>query len=417
MTTREKISFMKSIKATNVKFLVLSLALGTTQWMPAFAEGPDQEPIPGFYQEPGVNPNRDTVSHSANEHIDPFTGKLQWHFVDFAIPGNGGLTLKVQRSYSSRNEDYEPSPIGIGWTMHFGRVLRKTGISLCDFNQSDPAKNPVLELADGSRSILYLALGGGSYITTQRWRADCATGSLRVFSPDGTRYDMDIAGPSVGTNPTKTQSSWYVSKITDRNGNYLTFTYTYADSLNFGPLTVAASDGRNVTFEYLAGKLKSISDGSRIWSYLFEDIPNYPGGYHLTRATRPDGRQWQYEYNPPGSGPGTGTPGGFSMKRIIYPTGGQIDYTYGFVTFNPASFFPLATTRCRSAERCSVPSIRSTTPTRWTRPRSPRPTATTTCTSMSATPARPPDTCISSARCSSSGAGRSRSRATAGAGR
>lgn len=70
--------------------------------------------MPGFYQEPGLSPKRVGMNGSSTERIDPFTGKLQWHFVDIAIPGNGGFDLKVQRSYSSRNEDYEPSPVGIG---------------------------------------------------------------------------------------------------------------------------------------------------------------------------------------------------------------------------------------------------------------------------------------------------------------
>ena len=310
----------------------------------ARADGPDQEPIPGFYQEPGVNPNRDYVNHSANERIDPFTGKLQWSFTDFEIPGNGGFNLRVQRSYSSRNEDFgDPSPVGVGWTMHFGRVLRKAIMSICDFNNIDPTKAPVLELQDGSRSILYIAAGGGGLMTTGRWRADCTPGHLQVFSPDGVRYDMDTPGPLVGSDPNRTQASYYPSRITDRNGNFMTITYTFIDALNFGPLQVNTSDGRQVNFEYEAGVLKSMNDGSRVWTYIVEPIPGFIGGYYLKQATRPDGASWQYEYNGPGAGPGQGTPGGFSMKKVTYPTGGQISYTYGFVTFNPAAYFPAAT--------------------------------------------------------------------------
>jgi YD repeat-containing protein len=330
---------MKSFTSIALTAAIFSMCHGGH----VLAAGPDQEPIPSFYQEPGINPNRDTVSHSVNEHIDPFSGKLQWHFTDLSIPGNGGLTLKVQRSYSSRNEDYEPSPLGVGWTMHFGRVLRKASISVCDFSQADPAKNPVLELPDGSRNVMYLALGGGSFITSGRWRGDCDSTGLHVRAPDGTHYDMDVPGPTVGTDPNKTQASLYPSKITDRNGNTISITYTFADGLNFGPQFVTTSDGRSLTFEYLNGTLKSVSDGSRTWSYAVEPIPGIVGGSYLTRATRPDGAAWQYEYNGPGIGPGQGTPGGYSMKKVTYPTGGQINYTYGFVTFNPAPFFPPAT--------------------------------------------------------------------------
>ena len=329
-------------------------ALCGSLWMGnAGADGPDQEPIPSFYQEPGLNPNRETVGHSANEHIDPFTGKLQWHFVDLSIPGNGGFTLTVQRSYSSRNEDYEPSPIGVGWTMHFGRVLRKFGVSLCDMNQSS-SKSPVLELPEGSRSVLYVALGGTSFITTNRWVGDCGSGHFRVYSPEGTFYDMDVAGPVVGTTSGSQQQSWYPSKITDRNGNTMTLTYMFADGVNFGPQTVTTSDGRTVTFTYENGALKTVSDGSRSVSYTLTPIPGYLGATNLTMVTRPDSAAWQYEYNPPGAGPGQGTPGGFSMKKVTYPTGGVINYTYGFVAFNPASFFPKATVVTGKADSTSA---------------------------------------------------------------
>jgi YD repeat-containing protein len=305
------------------------------------AEGPDQEPIPGFYQEPGLSPNRESLRNSSRERIDPFTGKLQWHFIDIAIPGNGGFDLKVQRSYSSRNEDYEPSPLGIGWSMHFGRMLRKAIIAFCDPNQNNASNNPVFEAPDGSRQVFYPAMDGPHWISANRWKADCAPGYFQMFSPDGTHYRMDVFGPIVGT--TNRQASLYPSVITDRNGNTMTIEYTPLNGLTFGPKAVTASDGRRVDFTYLGGALTSVSDGTRSWSYNVTPIPNYVGAYNLTSATRPDGGQWQYFYNDPGSGPGTGTPGGFSMRKAIYPTGGEVNYEYEFVRFAQPGTVPTTT--------------------------------------------------------------------------
>lgn len=56
------------------------------------------EPIPTFYQEPGLSPHREVVEQHVSERIDPFTGKLQIHAVDLVIPGNGGLDIQVQRA-------------------------------------------------------------------------------------------------------------------------------------------------------------------------------------------------------------------------------------------------------------------------------------------------------------------------------
>lgn len=157
------------------------------------------EPIPSFYQEAGLSPNRGYENQHANEHIDPFTGKLQWHYVDLHIPGNGGLDIDIQRSYSSVNEDMgESSPIGVGWTMHFGRVMRRAPYSFCDTN-AKPSANPVLELGDGNRQVLYTAIGKSEFITTGMWRGVCRQGGgMDVYSPDGIKYEMSTFGPGVG---------------------------------------------------------------------------------------------------------------------------------------------------------------------------------------------------------------------------
>src|SRR6187549_683958 len=55
------------------------------------------------YQEPGFSPGRDYVSQHFTEHIDPLTGNLSLQYVDIFIPGNGGLDIKVQRSYNVLN--------------------------------------------------------------------------------------------------------------------------------------------------------------------------------------------------------------------------------------------------------------------------------------------------------------------------
>lgn len=306
---------------------------------------PDLEPIPRFYQEPGPHPNRDYVNQHFSEHIDPFTGKLQLHYVDLFIPGNGGLDLKVQRSYSSLNENLgEPVPYGDGWTMHFGRVLRKSTVAICDFNQS-PTVNPVVELPDGSRQILYVGTDGASFISTARWKATCATGGngLIVHAPDGTQYEMTEQGITIGS-PSASQQVWHTSRIVDRNGNTLSFTYdTYP--LFKAVKTITGSDGRSVTFNYTTGAsgsglLTSVTDGARTWTYVYKAVPGYLGhAYYLIEVQRPDGASWKYDYNETL----TANPGSYSLRKLTYPTGGQLDYTYGFVNFATNPVIPRST--------------------------------------------------------------------------
>ena len=75
-------------RKTALKFLIAIGAWSANH--AAMADGAE-EPVPSFYQEPGISRTRDYVNQHANEKIDPFTGKLQWHYVDLFIPGNGGF--------------------------------------------------------------------------------------------------------------------------------------------------------------------------------------------------------------------------------------------------------------------------------------------------------------------------------------
>lgn len=124
-------------------------------------------------------PGHGMASTHGSEHIDTFTGKLQWHHADLSIPGPGGFHLQVKRAYSAPNLDYpEASPVGYGWTKHFGRVMRNATVDICATNTAfyKASSNPVLELPEGSRRILYVALDGMTFISPLFWRATCHRG-------------------------------------------------------------------------------------------------------------------------------------------------------------------------------------------------------------------------------------------------
>jgi YD repeat-containing protein len=328
-----------------------TLAICFTALFAAFAHADGvNEPIPSFYQEPGLSPNRGYVSQHANEHIDPFTGKLQWHFVDLYIPGNGGMDIKVQRSYSSLNEILgDDSPFGAGWTMHYGRVLRKASVSFCAHALSTTLA-PVFEMPDGSRQIFYDTLDNVDFISTGMWKAKCnGAGYLDVYSPDGTKYEMTTAGPLIGTDPNR-QNALYTTRITDRNGNVLNVTYdsTLGGTVLAVKTISSAADGRKVTFNYApavpnaSSALSSITDGTRTWTYKLTPISGVIGRhFFLNEVVRPDGASWKFDYNLAATGPGQGAAGGYSLKKVTYPTGGAIDYTYGFIKFDPGNLSSL----------------------------------------------------------------------------
>jgi YD repeat-containing protein len=306
-----------------------------------------QEIIPDFYRDPGVYPNRSYVNQSFNEHIDPFTGSLQQHYVDLYLPGNGGFDLKIVRSYNSSSVDplnpasYE-SQSGLGWTIHMGRVISKDTTICLNKNAQSSTDNPVLELPDGSRQLLSFTGGTAPLmLTAQRWRADCSSagsGGLVVYSPDGVRYDM-TQQVSI-TSGVKPLYAWFTTKITDRNGNFANVSYAAAYSPELKSVT--ASDGRSIAFTYAdAGlytrRITSVSGAGQQYNYVYTAVNGVADKYYLSAVQRPDGTQWGYAYNQ-NIDP---TAGSYAMSQVTYPQGGQITYGYDYVYFdtqaNPSS--------------------------------------------------------------------------------
>lgn len=299
-----------------------------------------QEVIPDFYRNPGLYPNRSYVNQNFNEHIDPFTGALQHHYVDISIPGNGNFDLKVVRSYNSASVDtanpanYE-SLTGLGWSIHFGRVLKTKDTTICvNKDGLSVLDNPVLEMPDGSRQLLTFT-GNTSplMLTTQRWRADCiAAGSgLVVHAPNGMRYDMtQVVNVGTGVNPVY---AWFATKITDRNGNYATINYATPASPQITGVTT--NDGRTLSFAYadsglMSRRITSIAGAGQTYIYAYQLISGTSDKYQLTSVARPDNTHWYYSYN----GDMGSSAGSYIMNRVTYPQGGMINYGYGFVYFD-----------------------------------------------------------------------------------
>jgi RHS repeat-associated protein len=307
-----------------------------------------QEPLPDFYKEPGLHPHRDYVNQHWTEHIDPFTGSLQLHATDLFIPGDGGLDLKIVRSYNSNNVDpVNPAAAGtatmagLGWNIHFGRVLKRGNLAICQNTDSaQVADNPVLELPDGTRQVFAFPTPGAGaplMITAQRWKAECLGGtSLMVYSPDGMRYEMTRAFQEVGTP--FVVNAWYATRIWDRNDNWIAISYGAGA---FAEITgVTTSDGRSVSFTYddaglLSRRVRTITANGQQWTYEYLPIGGSAANvYRLTRVIRPDVglTNWQFAYN---GFVGNDNANNYQLQRVTFPQGGAITYGYRFVVFDP----------------------------------------------------------------------------------
>ncbi len=305
------------------------------------------EEIRDFYEEPGLNAFTSQTS-DLNESISPFSGALQISNIDILVPGAGGLDIKIQRNYLHQQQNLTPnynSIYGIGWTMHFGRIVvpRAHADKICAqarYRESTN-DNPSLELPDGSRQLLVLRDDNSdTLITHSNWRAECVSGAndvyMQVTSPEGTKYTMDQR--STVETGSGIETSWYASRIEDVHKNYIEIAY---QTNKYGHLyidNVSTNDGRYVDFVYETDtnecfKLSQIKANGATWKYEYSESGSQQCGYFLDKVIQPENRVWSYEYYP-GNYADIGR---YSLSSVTYPYGGRVDYTYKQVGFDPSS--------------------------------------------------------------------------------
>ncbi len=314
-------------------FLLVSMGIGNT-----FAE-------PQIYYEPGINPYREQIRQDGIESVDPYTGMLKIQHTDLLLPGNGGLDIKIVRTYDSASVyqlglgGLDLGPMGYGWTFHFGKL---SGSYVCQPGFNTPANRPVLELPEGAQIKLLKAPAdvGHLYVSKEGWVADCANspdgGGLIVISPEGLRYEMTVRYYEAGIQ------FFQVKKITDRNGNWLSFDYQVTGGKSY-VTTCTANDGRLVSISYAPGittgtRVHQITANGQTWSYDYASngVPitysTNADRYELIKVTRPDGRAWTYEYPTFTSyySPLVVLRG--YLGKITRPDGGNTVYTYSYVS-------------------------------------------------------------------------------------
>lgn len=178
-------------------------------------------------------------------------------------------------------------------------------------------------------------------LTKNHWQISCLSSldngpgeGFEARSPDGVRYRFD----HIAVRPYKTLTKpgvvprvevWILpTRITDRFGNWVQYTYTGADGWRVSSIT--SSDGRSITFAYNGNgnRIQSVSDGTRTWTY------GYSSSGTLQTVTRPDQSSWTFDINAlarepyPAGDPGCDNEADWSSKP---PVSGTITHPSGAV--------------------------------------------------------------------------------------
>lgn len=285
------------------------------------------------------------------ENISLYDRSVSFHATDVDVPGNNALPVAVGREFKVMNRRGEYVAKGFGdWEIDTPRVY---GEFLADKGWVTTSASPTARCSIPGRPNAAVTVGSTTYpgtaddvwhgyylhvpgageqellvdnqtktprptdgvtrpwITKEGWRLGClasvsnyAGEGFLAISPSGVKYYFDyavstsikayrlpIAGTTGQITP-RTRIALMTSRVEDRFGNWVTYSYT-GDKLS----SIQSSDGRAITLSYNGDLISSIQANGQTWNYGYELSTAYPtpqGAYRLKTVTQPDGWQWIY---------------------------------------------------------------------------------------------------------------------------
>ncbi|MDQ3205779.1 MAG: RHS repeat protein, partial [Pseudomonadota bacterium] len=282
------------------------------------------------------------------DRVSMSNGALSFSVTDVSLPGNNALPVAFTRTFQVRNsadpyihndfplEDWEIDLPNISGTFAGEWIsgASATPYQRCSvtgpgaaappyitfdntlFEPKDYWQGHTLSLPTGGGELLLLLSGqprptaGGPYfwITADQTRLSCLTAiknwsgggeGFLATAPDGTRYWFDWMGATMedalrskqGKLLARARVALYPSRVEDRFGNYVEYTYSNARNAPVRLIRIRANDGRQLDIAHNThGAVSSVTTGTRTWQYQYA-LANTVD-HTLTTVIQPDSSRW-----------------------------------------------------------------------------------------------------------------------------
>lgn len=272
------------------------------------------------------------------DKLNLYNGSVEFEQVDVSIPGNSALPVALTRQYAPRlwtvrgaMADWDVSTPRIqgtfstsaGWIAEYGSPATRcsqfgappTMTALgADFAPWEYWQGTHLvipgqgaqEVLKRSPSFATQPADGGTYplLTKNLWQIGCLPGlqnapgqGFFAVSPEGVRYRFDWMASRSQSATKKGDATLprrdmflMATSVTDRFGNWVHYSYDPANPMNL--LRIDGSDGRAIVLSYTNGRVSSVTDGSRVWNYVYA-----PNG-DLLQVVLPDNSRWTFNLRP-----------------------------------------------------------------------------------------------------------------------
>ena len=270
------------------------------------------------------------------DQVNLYNGKLEFVQTDVSLKGNNALPVSVGRRFVAGTDNVagrqffhwdldvphlhgifsardkwraiNGAPVGARCS-NFGAPPDVLGTSRTSWTATEfwqgnfiyiPGQGDQQMMSHGGDSTVPGPIATYPVRTAKWWYFSClpsmkndSSEGFVALSPDGTRYQFDWIA-SFPVSQINKDAGWLIrnevwilpSRITDRFGNYVDYTYDPVQPKNL--TKIKSSDGReiNLTYSGTDGLVRTVSDGTRTLNYSYSN--------QLDLVTLPDNSTWNF---------------------------------------------------------------------------------------------------------------------------
>ncbi|WP_454828406.1 hypothetical protein [Pseudoxanthomonas wuyuanensis] len=272
------------------------------------------------------------------DSVDMYNGSLTFRAVDVDLPGNSALPVSIVRVYElkERRGNGQDMPFA-DWDLDIPRL---EGIfapnwyaDRCSGNRSPPSSNSVhssnwwygnYAKMPGGGVMLAPATGAIPPATGENYRWVTPGNTWLACLPsikngqgegflaidkNGVKYWFDwmaqyqepaLIGdyPNLHYHINRRRNVLYVTRVMDRFGNEVNYTYSNSFDAPARLVSVSSTDGRRIDIASESnGKITSVTANGRTWMYGYGgSFPDLGNGQVLTAVNLPDGSAWSIHF-------------------------------------------------------------------------------------------------------------------------
>jgi RHS repeat-associated protein len=183
----------------------------------------------------GVNPKSQTLGKYISPDVSVVDGSLNYAYQIAVPPGRAGLSPNIKLVYDSNNTA-QNSIVGIGWALSIPYIQRinKEGVNKT-YDENNFISSLDGELIDQGNSIYIPRVENGSFL-----KYNYNNINWIVTDKNGIQYKFGTSSNGRQDDPNNSSKvfTWMLDKVTDTNGNTISFTY-FKDQGQIYPDTIS----------------------------------------------------------------------------------------------------------------------------------------------------------------------------------